>query len=351
MKRKKIVLAFSIVPAFIIVKILSNYPVFVETYYSNGLYVFLSKIERFLLGWIPFSFGDILYFFIIVFTLYWLFKNRKRIFKDTKNWLADVFAFVAMLYIVFHLLWGLNYYRLPLHQTLQLEATYTTEELVAVTKQLIQESQSLLIAITNTDSIAVTIPYSKQEIIDKVPEAYNALPKEYKVLTYTPISIKKSLWSQLLTYMGFSGYLNPFTNEAQTNALLPLFKQPTTTAHEVAHQLGFAAENEANFIGFLATRYSKDTYFKYASSTFALRHCLYELYLRDEEIYKQLRESIPKGVLKNYEEVRVFWNTYENPLEPLFKFTYTNYLKANNQKGGMETYNYVVALVVNYLKK
>ena len=51
--------------------------------------------------------------------------------------------------------------------------------------------------------------------------------------------------------MGFSGYLNPFTNEAQVDILIPKYQLPTTASHEVAHQLGYAAENEANFIGIL----------------------------------------------------------------------------------------------------
>ena len=42
--------------------------------------------------------------------------------------------------------------------------------------------------------------------------------------------------------------------------------------------------------------------------------------------------------------------SHENPIEPLFQTTYNNYLEANNQKGGMKSYSYVVALLVNYLQ-
>ena len=34
---------------------------------------------------------------------------------------------------------------------------------------------------------------------------------------YKNVSVKKSLFSLPLTYMGFSGYINPFTNEANIN--------------------------------------------------------------------------------------------------------------------------------------
>ena len=57
-----------------------------------------------------------------------------------------------------------------------------------------------------------------------------------------------------------------------------------------------------------------------------------------------------KGYLKNYQEVRNFWNSYENPLEPIFEKTFDSFLKASNQSGGMKSYSYVVALMVNYYK-
>ncbi|MCB0475915.1 MAG: DUF3810 family protein, partial [Flavobacteriaceae bacterium] len=53
----------------------------------------------------------------------------------------------------------------------------------------------------------------------------------------------------------------------------------------------------------------------------------------------------------NYNEAEAFWDTYDNPLEPLFKLSYNSFLKANNQAKGMESYNYVVALLVNYFEK
>ena len=62
-------------------------------------------------------------------------------------------------------------------------------------------------------------------------------------------------------------------------------------------------------------------------------------------------KTINKGILKNYEEAREFWDSYQNPLEPLFKVSYNSFLKANNQSKGMESYNYVVALLVNYFEK
>jgi hypothetical protein len=349
-KNYKFLIAVSIVPQYLVIKWLSNYPEFIETYYSNGFYPLISKLFRFALGWLPFSFGDVFYGFSVIYILRWLLIHRKRIIKDTRKWLIDVTAAMSIIYLAFHLLWGLNYYRLPLHKNLNLEADYTTEQLVGVTKSLIDKSNAIHNSLVANDTIKVEMPFSKTKIIKMAPMGYTNLEEKLPHLVYAPKSIKVSTFSTLLTYMGYSGYLNPLTNEAHVDGLIPAYKFPTTVSHEVAHQLGYAAENEANFIGFLATSNHENIHFKYSGYTFGLRHCLVELYRRDEALYEELKCTINIGILKNYQEVQEFWLSYQNPLEPFFKFTYSTFLKANNQEKGMQSYSYVVALIVNYLK-
>ncbi|HET8753646.1 MAG TPA: DUF3810 family protein, partial [Salinimicrobium sp.] len=145
-------------------------------------------------------------------------------------------------------------------------------------------------------------------------------------------------------------YLNPFTNEAQVNTLLLSYRLPTTSSHEIGHQLGFAAENEANFIACLATMNHENIYFRYSGYTFALGHCMNEVYRRDPDIANLLSEQINFGVRLNYQEVQEFWMRHKNPFEPVFMFTYNSFLKANYQEAGMKSYSYVVALLVNYFE-
>ena len=78
---------------------------------------------------------------------------------------------------------------------------------------------------------------------------------------YRTAAIKTSLWGWLGNYLGFYGYYNPFTGEGQVNTTIPKFLQPYITCHEIAHQLGYAKENEANFVGYLAAASSKDASF------------------------------------------------------------------------------------------
>ena len=244
--------------------------------------------------------------------------------------------------------WGLNYYRLPLHRTLKIKNTYTTEELVLLTSTLIKKSNHIHSELVNNDSLKVDYKFKKTFLLRSTIDGYKQLSVDYPKLTYEGHSLKRSLYSIPLTYMGFNGYLNPLTNEAQVNTQILRYKIPTTASHEIGHQLGFAKENEANFIACLATMNHNDPYFQYSGFTFALRYCLNELYVRDRAKADELIKTIHPGILANYKEVRDFWETHKNPIEPFFQVTYNGFLKANNQADGMKSYSYVVALLVNY---
>lgn len=348
--KTKLYLTILLPVQIILIQILSFFPEVIERFYSNGLFVYISKALRYVFGWIPFSFGDILYCVLIIMLIRFLFK---KVFKKHLLWkevVLDIGATLSIVYACFHILWGMNYYRLPLHEILELDDEYTEEELITVSEKLIIQANSLHLQLESNDSLPIHIPYSKEEIFQKTIPAYDQLHQIFPVLQYHPKSIKTSILSLPLTYMGFSGYLNPITNEAQVNGLILNYKAPTTSCHEEAHQLGFAKENEANFIAALTTMNYDDIYFNYSGATFALKFCLNDLYIRNEEKAICLIEKLRPGIRRNYIEVNEFWESYENPLEPIFKSTYDSYLKANNQPDGMDTYSYVVALLVNYYK-
>lgn len=347
-KNLKLYIALSIIPQILLIKILSRFPEFVERFYTYGLYQFISSLMRYVFGWIPFSVGDLLYTIAGIYIIRWLVIHRKRALEDTKIWVLDILSAISIAYFAFHILWAFNYYRLPLHESLHIENEYTTERLIVITNQLIDKSNELHGKIINDDSAKIIMPYSKRELIAMAPKGYQKLSKEFPHLAYQPSSLKRSLYSLPLTYMGFSGYLNPFTNEAHIDGLIPGYKYPTTCSHEIAHQIGYAAENEANFIGSMAAMHHEDPYFQYSGYTFALAHCLSDLYRRDPDKQEELFKKINIGILKNYQEARDFWESYQNPSEIFFKNTYSGFLKANNQTGGIDSYSYVVALFVNY---
>jgi hypothetical protein len=255
---------------------------------------------------------------------------------------------VSKIYLFFHIIWGFNYYRLPIHEQLEIDNTYTTYELIDFTEKLISKTNRLHVSLKENDSLPVNFKYTHSEISSLIFDGIETVNEPKLNLSYGRQNLKKSFFSLPLTYGGFGGYINPFTLEAQYNYNIPTFKWPTTFTHEVAHQMGFAKENEANFIACLVGMYHPDESFRYATHGFALKQCLNELYRRDPEIFQEWLTCVNYGVIENYRELQEFWEDYQNPVEPLLKVMYGSYLNANNQPEGMSSYSYVVALLVNY---
>ena len=347
-RRTALILALLLPIQIIFLQILRLFPGFVEKYYSLGFYPILSKVSRYLFGWVPFSVGDVFYTLISLVAIRWLYRNFPRLRLEPIRFFLDIFAAFSIVYFMFHVLWGFNYYRLPLHQSLEIKSDYSYDELLATTVNFIEKSNSLHQKLTSSDSAKVDLPYSQSELFKKSLNGYKNLEKEYPQLAYSPPSIKKSLWSLGLTYMGYSGYLNPFSGEGQVNGLITTYKFPVVACHEEAHQIGFAAENEANFIATLATLHNDDLYVQYAGSIFALRYLINEIGRNDEAKFYELLKTINPGILANYQEMSEFWTEYDTPFETFSKLFWDNFLKANNQRHGIKSYNYMVALVVNY---
>lgn len=347
-KRTQLILAILLPIQWVLLQILKFFPSFVETYYSNGIYPFLAKISRYLFGWIPFSIGDIFYLFILFLTIRWLYKNIKRIKKDFKNFLVEIAATLSIVYFTFNILWGFNYYREPLHKSLNLDTKYTTEQLIETTKRFIKKSNEMHRKLGYADSVKIDLPYTDDEIFKASINGYQNISNTYPNLNYAPLSLKNSSWSLGLTYMGYSGYFNPFSGEAQVNKKIKTYKFPVVSCHEQAHQIGYARENEANFLAALATINNDDPYIQYSGYIFTLRYCINEIARRDIDTYRVLLKTINPGILISYKEMRDFWESYENPFEVISKAFWNQFLKANNQSKGIMSYSYMVALVVNY---
>jgi hypothetical protein len=168
---------------------------------------------------------------------------------------------------------------------------------------------------------------------------------------YASPSVKSSFFNYIDDYLGFGGYYNPFTGEAQVNTTLPVFTQPYTTCHEMAHQLGYAKENEANFVGYLAAKSSADKAFQYSVYFDMYLFAARELYVQDSNLVRPFREHLRPGIRRDYREMQAFNRKFENPFEPIIRRLYGNYLKANHQPQGIKTYDEVIAWLIAYAKK
>jgi len=332
----------------LIIYFLSLFPSVIEVVYHKGLYPVIALSNRWFFSLFSFSLGDILYVLVLIYLFYLLLK----FFTDYRNFRKHTLAvsrFLLLIVWVFYLSWGFNYFRPKLSQTLDLNSgDYELNELIRL-GEIIKDSLNFYQhKLTKNDSLPVDIPYGINHILRITPLGYNKI-STYVEQTYRFPTIKTSLLSRPISFLHVTGYLNPFTGEAQVNKLYPKFALPFIASHEVAHQLGFAPEDEANFLGFISSTHNPDPYFRYSGYSAALYYVLIELKKYAPEDYKKLIKGIHKGVLKNYKEEYRFYAKHKTHYDT--SKIYDSYLKLNKQSSGIKSYNEMLRLLVSYYKE
>ncbi len=348
MKKLKLSFLLSLLPMLIIIKNIEVGNPYVEKYYSDFFYLFISEKLRLMTGWVSFPIGDLLYLFMIISLIYFIFFS----IKSSKNILLNLGSSAFVFIFLFYLLWGLNYKRLTIKDYLEINGDFKKNELINFTENLIDRINKKHVFLFKNDSIRPINEYSFKQSVEISKRNIDKLKEKVKIpiikSDYKNVSVKKSLFSLPLTYMGFSGYINPFTNEANINYKIPSTSLIFVINHEIAHQLGIASEKDANFISYLMLISSDNEYLKYCGLSYALRLCLNELYKLDYEKYKYLLESINKGIIKDYAEINKFWKNYEGKIEEISKKSYDIYLKQNNIQSGIKNYNESISLILKY---
>lgn len=340
----------------ILLKLFSMNGLWVERYYTHGFYPAFSKVLRFLLGWIPVSIGDIVYLLAFIYLVIKTWKLLrilvKRQVKEYLSWILfkKYLKLVLWIYIVFNVFWGLNYNREGIASQLGLEVQrYTPQELHRLTT-LLQARLNDYAA--RVDTVSRTRWHRNKTLFNQGIRDFESARHHYSFLEYRIPSIKASLYSPVGHYFGFSGYFNPFSGEAQMNTTEPVYVKPFVLNHEIAHQLGYGKENEASFVSFLAGRNSDQVDFRYSVYYELFYNALSEIRMANDSIaFRQFRDRLhPRVKADKMDEIQ-FRSRRRNKVQPYVSDFYDNYLKMNNQPGGLATYNEVTAWLIAYVKK
>ena len=329
----------------------------VEKIYSLKIYPIISSKFRLIFGWLPFSIGDFIWLVFLLFLLRQLFfllrflfiKKRRSSFREKLiPFVYSCLLFWTVFYIFFNIFWGINYNRQGVAKQLNLPLNeYSLKELKTINQLLTQKINS-----TKQSLLRNKIAYpGNKGLFVMTAKAYKNVAEKYSFLNYEPTSIKSSMYGWLGNYSGFVGYFNPATGEAQVNTSVPKFTQPFTACHEVAHQLGYAKEMEANFVGYLAASASTDTLFQYSVYIDLFTYANRSLYFVDSSAAFLYRRLLLSSVLKDYKERRKFNEAHTSFIEPIFRTVYGLFLKSNQQPQGILSYDQVTGFLIAYYKK
>jgi hypothetical protein len=348
-------LLISLVLLSILIKIFSLNPHWVESYYTFGIYPVISRVLRTILGWIPFSIGDLLYAAVSILLIVkaWKFirllARRQVVEYLSREVFIKYLKLAFWIYIIFNLFWGLNYDRQGIAKQFALNTEqYTPGDLYELTRAL---QQKLNFYAGKVDSLKRLPLDNNQTLFKEGIAAFKNASKQYSFLTYNQPSIKPSMLTYLGRYFGFTGYYNPFTGEAQLKTDVPVFTKPFIVCHEIGHQLGYAKENEANFSSYLAGRVSDNVEFRYSVYYDMYGYAMSDLFVYNPPCFIELKKSETEQVKKDNRVYRDYLFKSKNAIEPVMSVAYDRYLRMNNQPRGKEAYNEVIGWLMAYMKK
>jgi len=324
----------------------------VEAYYAQKLYPLLaSKISQ-ATGIFPFSLAELIIIGSSLLLISTLLKLLLRLVTGTFSlfsliqFLLKSLAGIAALYVLFLLFWGLNYHRLPYSKISGIEvSSVTSSELEGLCSYLVEKTNELRGLVEEDSSGFMKVP-SPRDVLRRAPLGYEEAAKDHPQLAGSYAQPKAVFLSRAMSYLGIWGVYFPFTAEANVNMAIPNSQLPSIVCHEMAHQRGFAREDEANYIAYLTCQYHPDVDFKYSGSLLALLHSMRALQNQNPQAAARLKSYYSSGVKRDLVQLYQFSQKHQGPLQDLSTEINNYYLKANNQKDGVQSYGRMVDLLI-----
>lgn len=342
-----------------LVQLLAGRPHLVEQFYSLQFYQDLSRLLRLLVGWVPVPVGQFVFYGLVLALVLAGGRELLRLLRRQvggKLFLQrsgfGILAFLSGFYFLFHLMWGLNYHRRPIHEIVRIEPRdLSAAELEALCTRLIALSHESRGRVSADQSQALQLKLPQGKLLQQARQGYEAAAQQFPELRYRQPAVKAVLLPELMSTFGIGGIYFPFTGEANVNMDPPAFALPEVVCHEMAHQVGIASEDEANYVAFLTCRLNPDPAFQYSGHLMAMRYAMNRLSWVNPAAFERLQKTLQPGLVHDLEAQRRYWESFDNPLEIVGKAIHDLFLKANDQEEGLVSYSRVVELVMGEYRK
>jgi len=344
----------------------SFFPNQVSEYFSFGLFQYIGNCLRTISGLTNIPLGEYIYLFIVIILVIKLleslfsFKSKFNIhnfWTDLLNFGKKLFISLVQLYVVFMLLWGLNYQKSSPAQSfhLSIDTSYSELQLDALSLDLI--SQLNLTRQNIPDSVIASLNY-KQVFVQTLQE-YKAIQTYYPFLHLENPVLKKAHFPTWGDYLGYMAFYQPITGEAIVRTDVPLLTLPYTSCHELAHQIGYASEAEANFIAFVVANESGDALFRYSMLLQMFSYCQSEHlaliaktgnFEKWKTIVNRNKAMLDSKVIGDRKKIKDFFIQRKHLLLPASTSLYDQFLQWNKQANGIKSYDEVLLWVLAYNK-
>ncbi|MBQ1383054.1 MAG: DUF3810 domain-containing protein [Solobacterium sp.] len=284
---------------------------------------------------------------LLFLTLLFSFLYVLRKHRNILSWLGTVVLTVSVLATFAVYGWMLNHYAPSLAEELGYTIrTYSKQELYDTCEYYLLQAAEYAPQMER-DAEGHLIRPDFYALAEAAGSSYTVLGKDHPVFQGSTVRVKRfSLIGEYLMYNGIIGMFMPLSGEASIPASVPTAPMPFTMAHEAAHRLGIASEEEANFAAFLACAGNDRLPFLYSGYYQAFSYCFSSLYRSDPEAAAALyhkydaQEGVALIQLDRRDTAEVY-RSYDSSLQEISDRINDTYLKTFSEESGIRSYGEV----------
>jgi hypothetical protein len=310
-------------------------PTFVEAWYSRRIFPVIQTAITPITNVVPFALADVAAIAALILIGLWLYRSSRRsgVLRALLFGVAPLGTWAAAAYLVFLVMWGFNYRRVPLEQKLEFDRGRVTHDAV---RRLGENAARML----NTTYDSAHAPRQDGPTLDAAfATAERMLGAPRRAVLGVP---KTSLLQWYFRMAAIDGMTVPFFLEVIVNPDVLPFERPFVLAHEWGHLAGYASEDEANLIAWLACLQG-DGLARYSGWLAIYEHASGSLSRADRVALAKLLAPGPRADL----EASAARFARSSPVvRTAARDVYDSYLRANRVEEGIESYTAVVRLIV-----
>ena len=336
--------------------------------------VYISAPVRGFLGLLssvyPLSVMEILCAVVVIWLIYYIVKTimvisrRRGKLKILIRRILPVIVAAVYIWGLFCWLWNSGYYTSGFAKKNGFTGGgVTSEDLTSVARLFADKANEFSLYVKRNDFGHYI--EDRSEILAESTDIYQNIAFEFPSLSGRSFAPKPMIFSWLMSRTGYTGIYFALTGEANVNNNMPAFLLPATAAHELAHQHGVFAEDEANFVGIATCIKSGNTVYEYAGYLSGLMYLMNALIFADYEAWIDIGGSLYDEVLLDWQDNNVYWQAQKKvdtgiafidriltsvteTVSDTVDNVYDGFLKSQNQELGLRSYGACVDLLVEY---
>ena len=337
-------------------------PSTIERVYSRGFFPQLRRVWDVVSGLSPVPLFYVFWVLVIVVLARALVLSRRemsRVGQGRTRWqrtrtffarlLPRLIGTVVFLSMLFLMLWGFNYGRVPVDEKMGFDRYQPTQDEL---RERVYEEAVLLSKLRRSitsDTNALSQQLSPMDLESNIrPLVSQALEVHGYPAPGTPRARQLKPKGVLLSW-STAGVYWPWAGEANIDAGLHHLQKPAVMAHEFGHAYGFGDEGTCTFWAYLAGLQATDPYLKYCFKLAYWRQLAGRLRRAEPERYTEWRATeLDAGVRNDLQAIYDNQTLYRDIAPVVRDLTYDAYLRTQGVHGGLANYGTVIQLVEGY---